>query len=246
MVEIKTKGIVVNEMPIGENDKRLVIITKEKGKITAFARGARKTNSRFLAGSQLFSYGEYILVKGRSSSYNIKQIQLIESFHAIRADIDLLAYGLYILEFVSYITEENIPNKHIMRLMLKTLQVLIRKILNYDLVMRIFELKAMSYIGYTPNVVNCIICGNQYDEYYFSILQGGIVCKTCSKQQKSVMKISNNTIYTMRYILSASIDGLYSFDVNEVIKHELTMIMKKFIEYHLNHKFKSLDFLLEL
>ncbi|GKX31034.1 DNA repair protein RecO [Vallitalea longa] len=246
MVEIKTKGIVVNEMAIGENDKRLVIITKEKGKITAFARGARKTNSRFLAGSQLFSYGEYILVKGKSSSYNIKQIQLIESFHAIRTDIESLAYGLYVLEFVSYITEENVPNIHIMRLMLKTLQVLISNIINYDLVMRIFELKAMSYIGYTPNVVNCVICGNQYDEYWFSITQGGIICKICSNQQKSVMKISNNTIYTMRYILSISIDKLYSFNVNEGIKYELTMIMKKFIEYHLNHKFKSLDFLLEL
>ena len=246
MIEIKTKGIVVNEMPIGENDKRLVILTKEKGKITAFVRGARKANSKFLAGSQLFSYGEYILLKGKSSSYNIKQIQLIESFHAIRSDIDLLAYGLYTLELGSFITEENIPNKYIMKLMLKTLQVLIRKTLDYDLVMRIFELKAMSYIGYTPNVVNCVMCGEQCDEYYFSIMQGGIVCKICSNQQKDVIRINNSTIYTMRYILSASIQNLYSFYVNEGIKYELTLIMKKFINYHLNHQFKSLDFLLDV
>ncbi|WP_273323212.1 DNA repair protein RecO [Vallitalea guaymasensis] len=246
MNEIKTKGIVVSEMPIGENDKRIVIITKDKGKITAFARGARKTNSMFLAGSQLFCYGEYILYKGKASSYNVKQIQIIESFHGIRKDIDLLAYGLYVLEFATFITQENVPNKPLMKLMLKTLQILVRKVIDYDLTMRIFELKAMSYIGYTPNVINCVNCGEQYDKYSFSIKLGGIVCKNCSNEQKYVIRINNSTIYTMRYILATSVEKLFSFQVNETIKYELTLIMKKYIEYHLNHKFKSLDFLLKL
>ncbi|GMQ56386.1 DNA repair protein RecO [Vallitalea sediminicola] len=246
MAEIKTKGIVISEMPIGENDKRIVMITKEKGKITAFARGARKMNSMFLAGSQLFSYGEYILYKGKSSAYTIKQVQLIESFHNIRSDIDKLAYGLYVLEFCEYITQENVPNNYLMKLMLKTLQVLVKKVSDYDLTVRIFELKAMSYIGYTPNVISCVNCGENYENYYFSIKLGGIICKTCSNEQKFVSNINNTTIYTMRYILSTSVDKLFSFQIDATIKYELTMIMKKYIEYHLNHKFKSLDFLLKL
>jgi DNA repair protein RecO (recombination protein O) len=233
-------------MAIGENDKRIVIITKDKGKITAFARGARKTNSKFLASSQLFCYGEYILYKGKSSSYNVKQIQLIESFHDIRKDIELLAYGLYVLEFVTYITQEDVPNKPLMKLMLRTLQMLVKRVIEYDLMMRIFELKAMSYIGYTPNVISCVNCGEKHDEYSFSIQLGGIICKNCSKEQKFVLRINNSTIYTMQYILSTPIERLFSFQVNETIKYELTMIMKKYIEYHLNYRFKSLDFLLKL
>ena len=108
MAEIKTKGIILHEMPIGEYDKRVILLTKEYGKITAFAKGARKPNSALLAGSQVFSYGDYILYKGKTS-YNISQIQLIESFHGMRGDIDKLAYGLYILEFSEYVTEENNP-----------------------------------------------------------------------------------------------------------------------------------------
>lgn len=246
MAEIKTKGIVVSEMPIGENDKRLVMITKDKGKITAFARGARKTNSMLLAGSQLFSYGEYVLYKGKSSSYNMKQVQLIETFHSLRSDIDILAYSLYVLEFCEYITQENVPNNRLMKLMLKTLQVLVKGVMDYDLTMRIFELKAMSYIGYTPYVSGCVNCGKVEDNDYFSTNLGGVVCKSCSAGEKSLVDINSSTIYTMQYILATPIDKLYSFKVNTTIIKELKAIMARFIAYHLNHKFKALDFLLQL
>ena len=72
---VEVTGIVLKTVPIGEYDKRVVILTKERGKIAAFARGARKPNSRFLAPTTPFAFGIFSVYEGKSS-YNISEISI--------------------------------------------------------------------------------------------------------------------------------------------------------------------------
>ncbi|MBC7960627.1 MAG: DNA repair protein RecO [Vallitaleaceae bacterium] len=240
--EIKTKGLVLHEMPIGDYDKRLILLTKELGKITAFAKGAKKSNSKLLAGSQIFSYGDFILYKG-TTNYNVNAVSLIEPYHKLRNDIESLTYGLYILEFSEYISIENTLDHELMKLILKTLKLLELAQTDLELIVKIFELKALSYAGYSPWTTNCIKCNREEDLVFFSTRGGGVVCAQCGVHMSELLKISQGTLFTLQYILSQSIEKLFQFKLKTNIFNELKLVVNQFTAYNLNKKFKSLEFL---
>ena len=65
--EIKVTGMVLQAGNIGEYDKRIVLLTKERGRISAFARGAKKATSQYAAACQPFTFGEFSLYEGKNS-----------------------------------------------------------------------------------------------------------------------------------------------------------------------------------
>ncbi|PKM52375.1 MAG: DNA repair protein RecO [Firmicutes bacterium HGW-Firmicutes-7] len=239
--EIVTKALVLHEMPISDYDKRLILLTKDYGKITTFAKGAKKSNSKLLAGSQIFCYGDFHIYKGRNT-YNINQVSLIEPFYNLRKNIDALTYGLYILEFVEFISVENNADHEIMKLVLKTLKQLELGHISLALIIKIFELKAMSYMGLSPWVKNCILCNSTENLNYFSSKDGGVLCNEC-RTGKNTILINKGTKYTLEYILEYPIEQLFRFELDGVIFDQFKLVMEQFIEYNLNKKFKALDFL---
>ena len=239
---IKLTGIVLSTMPIGEYDKRLLLLTKEKGKIGVFAKGSRRPTSQLLSISQVFSFGEFYIYQGKTSN-TITQGNLINSFQELRKDISQLSYGMYFIELLNSVTNEEEDCEEYLRLLYKTLQELIKKRLSNDLIRCIFELKTLSLFGLYPQVTECLyydetICD---DNYYFSVEQGGIVCFNNIKNIKEVIKNAGGTIYTKQYILSSELKKLYNFSVNESILYELKNILKKYINYHIGNKFKTLE-----
>lgn len=240
--EIKTKALVLHEMPIGDYDKRLVLLTKESGKMIAFAKGARKPNSKFLAGCQIFSYGDYTLYHGKQS-YNLNDVELIDSFHNIRKEIERFAYGLYILEFLEFVSEENEPNHDLMKLGIRVLKIMEKSKESEELIVNIFSLKAMSYIGYSPWVSSCMSCGKQEHLTRFSVTAGGVLCNECKPEDANFINIQEATRYTLQYILENPIQLIFKFQIENEISNEFFLVMHRFIDYNLNKKFRSLEFL---
>lgn len=144
-------GMVLKAEPIGEYDRRIVILTKEKGKISAFARGARKQGSRLLAATNPFSFGEFKLYAGRSS-YNVTEAAISNYFEGLREDFEGAYYGMYFLELTDYYTRENNDEKEMLRLLYQSLRALLHEGLPNRLVRYIFELKAMVINGEFPGI----------------------------------------------------------------------------------------------
>ncbi len=144
-------GMVLKAEPVGEYDKRVVILTKEKGKISAFARGSRKQGSRLLAATDSFSFGEFKLYAGRNS-YSIMEASISNYFEGLREDFEGAYYGMYFLEMMDYYTRENNDEKEMLKLVYQSLRALMHKGLPNQLVRYIFEMKAMVLNGEFPGM----------------------------------------------------------------------------------------------
>lgn len=240
--QITVTGMVLAAMPVGDYDKRLVILTKERGKITAFARGARKPNSALLACSQPFVFGEFILYAGRNS-YGVMNSNITNYFPDLKEDLEAISYGCYFAELVEQVTRENNDEMEVLKLLYQTMRALTKPSIPNKLIRYIFELKIMSINGYTPQVFECVSCGTTENVHLFSFAKGGLVCSNCKKGESELMGLDGSTIYTMQYIILTPVEKLYTFTVNEQVLRELRKVMERYMKMMIDVKFKSLEIL---
>lgn len=144
-------GIIIKAEPIGEYDRRVVLLTKERGKISAFARGARKPGNRLMAPTNPFSFGQFRMYEGRSS-YNMSEAEITNYFEELRQDFSGAYYGMYFLELCDYYTRENNDEIQMLRLLYQSLRALTSDRFDNRLVRYIFELKCIMVNGEFPGI----------------------------------------------------------------------------------------------
>lgn len=204
-------GMVLKAEPIGEYDRRVVILTKEKGKISAFARGARKQTSRLLAATNPFSFGKFRLYAGRSS-YNLTEADISNYFEGLRTDFEGAYYGMYFLEVMDYYTRENNEDKEMLKLLYQSLRALMNEKLPNRLIRYIFEMKAMVLSGEFPGMPE----NGDYEE---------------------------STRYAVHYIMSSSVEKLYTFTVTDTVLAQIAQIADDYRKRYTDRVFKSLEIL---
>ena len=243
MKEFKVRGIVLREVFVGEADKILTIFAKDYGKISVRARGARRSKSKFLAGTQLFAYSDFIVFT-RGKHYFLSQVDVIESFYDIRSDYDRLCYANYFLEISDKILMEGMESNNILLLLLKTLKAVCNDRMNLSLVARIFELKLLDYSGYRPEVQACNLCNKEVKEADIYFNREGIVCSKCVKisSKMDIFTLNETSIYAMRYILYSELSNLYNFNLDNHSLKELQQACKLLMS-ELGLNIKSLSFI---
>ncbi len=147
---IRTSGTVLSAMPIGEQDKRIVLETCEFGKISAFARGSRRPSSPLLAASNPFATGDFYLLPGRGS-YRLVEASIREYFRDLTAAIPEVYIGFYFLDLVDFYGRENIGGKEMLNLLYMALKALLRKSTDDRIIRAVFELRLLAVNGdYAP------------------------------------------------------------------------------------------------
>ncbi|MGI6778666.1 MAG: DNA repair protein RecO [Acetivibrionales bacterium] len=245
MSYVKVKGIVIREVNLGEADKILTIITKTKGKISAVAKGVRRSRSKLIAGSQLLCYSDFVLFKGKGMYY-INSCEVIEPFYEIRNDIIKLTYSAHMVEILSDVVQENQPSSKTLQFFLNTLYLLSRGDRNPELIARVFELRLLSILGYAPYVNGCMICGSEdLRSLSFSFSKCGFICSKegCRTKDEFSLNILPGTARAVNHIVNSRLEDLFRFETSPEVLEELKKISFRYLSDRLERDYRKLDFL---
>lgn len=241
----KTEGIVLGYRNLGEADKILTLFSPKYGKIHAVARGVRRPRNHLIGGAQLFTYSEYLIMKGKNLD-SISQCQIKESFYKIREKLDCMAYGLYFAELLRISTPPEDKNHELFKFFLKTLYYL-EEWKDLEFFSRVYELKLMALQGFAPSIYSCVNCGIKVDgNVKFSFSQGGILCNKCQHIDDRSILISAKALQTIRRMMGDIYENLLLLNVSDEIKKQLKNVLHAFILYHFDRKLKTLDFIEEI
>ena len=147
--ELKMTGMVLSAAPAAEYDRRVVLLTRERGKLSFCARGARRPTSRFLAATTPFAFGVFTLSEGRSS-YTLRDVEITNYFQELKEDFLGTCYGIYFMEVADYYAKENLDASELLKLLYVSLRALSNPHLEKELVRSVFEMRAMLLDGEYP------------------------------------------------------------------------------------------------
>lgn len=149
MPKLTTQAIVIKSTLYKDADKIYTLFSKEKGKITALAKGVRKINSK--RGGNLDSLNHIEVFINTNNDFNyITEVSTINSFKNIKKDYELSKHTFYIRELInnSILEDENVTE--VFNSTIDTLNKLENIKTNTILTINKFEIKLMQLLGYQP------------------------------------------------------------------------------------------------
>ena len=206
--------MVISSMPIGEYDRRLEILTDSMGRISAFARGARKPSSPLVSISRVFAFGEFELYEGRSS-YSVNSAKISNYFEELTKDVEKTYYGFYFLELASYFTREGLDATETLKLIYQSLRALNVESLSLPLVRAIYEIKTLEINGLCPDT-------DLIRERY---------------------ELDQSALYAIDFVKRTPIEKLYTFKLTPEVEQDFAKVAQLLLGRFTDKKFHSLEML---
>lgn len=212
---IKTEALVMGSIRLGEADRIVRLYTREKGRVSAVAKGVRRTTSRIGGRLEPFGVVHVLLYPGRSL-YTVTGVDMIRSMVEMREILFRLEAGGRLLETASRLLPEEESNPGAFNLLVRCVDRLTRTqdAMEADLIEVAGVAKLLLLQGFGPELTQCVFCGCGHDLVSFSAPQGGAVCLSCIEYVPAYERDADqDCLRAYRQILESSLSEL-RLDIN--------------------------------
>lgn len=240
MATWRTEGIVLRVRDLGEADRLVTLYTKEKGKLNASARGARRIRNRLLGPTQVFTHGRYLIFPSKGL-HNLSQGEIIHSGQVLRDDLEKMAQASYVTELADAFTAVEDPTDALFPLLAATLSLGEQG--RFPLAVRAYELRLMGALGYEPELYRCLNCRRLLKEQIFFSERGGTVCPRCVLEFPGSSALTKGTWELMKRLSEWEFSRLGILHPAATNIAEMRRLMRKYLDFRLEYPLKSLDFL---
>lgn len=228
----RCRGIVLRTYKLGEADRIISLCTDTHGKVRAVAKGVRKTKSRIGARLEPTSHASLLLYEGRGDLDVVSQAESIESFRAVREDLDRLTHATALLEAVDHVSIEGQADQRLYEMLGGALRQLNRE--DSPLLVPAFYWKLLAHEGYEPSLESCVRCGSEGDLVGFDAAAGGVTCRTCTIGAR----VSPGALDLLARILGGGLAGALR-EPASATTHEVEKLATQALEHTLERRLKA-------
>lgn len=250
---IRTQGIVLRARALGEHDRLVTLYTRDLGRLTAVARGARRVRSRFGAALELFTWGEAVgFERDGRELVRLDHFDIHRSFRRLREDLDRLAHGARMVEAVLRLTGERDPQPPCFALLLRALRAL-----ETGAATRVplaFTLRFLDLLGHRPRLDRCVGCGRAAGilgsgGMGFDTGRGGLVCAACRPRGGGVAAggpVSPRALAVLRGLQGAAWEARLNARIAAPLEHEAASLLDAYVETLVGGPLRTSRFLAQM
>ena len=239
----RVSAIVLKRRDMGEADRLLTVLTRDRGKLTLLAKGVRRVASRKAGHIEPFTEVDILIVVGRTF-HLVTQAETTTAHRRLREDLWLSAWAYYIAELVDVFTQDDDPHELLFDLLAETLQRL-ETADDPALVARYFELHLLGFVGYQPQLFRCLECGELLmpQVNFFSLESGGAFARRMGVNRPGTAALPLPELKVLRFLQSRPWEQVAQLTLSPVVADHVETLLAQFIAHQLEHNVRSATFL---
>jgi DNA repair protein RecO (recombination protein O) len=248
MLEERTPAIVLRGRAHGESDKIVTFLTRDWGKVTGIAKGAKRSRRRFVNVLEPFTHVQLRFRPSRADELAfIFGCDLLQSFRSPSRDLQRFALASYVVELIDVMVTGREADQETYRLLLDSLMGLEGQEEVSSLFLPAFELLLLTYVGYAPHLTGCQQCSlslnGEETPLVFSPSLGGLLCPRCRERGGTIILLSAETLSLLRRSPIGGLDALLATPASPRVCREMRAVVTGLLSRHLPRSLKSRTFL---